>query len=92
MAYLVKYTVTFDPQEIDVKGELKVDGGVAYWEEESDDYIVVKDKKTAEGYVFSIFNDPDKIEDALVEIPQKVWDSKDGLAETHLTIDSVEKI
>lgn len=90
--YLVKYTITFVPQEIDVSGELKVNDGVVYYDSREEDHIVVKDKKTAKGYVYSVYNDPDLIEDALVEIPDEVWESKEGLDETDLSFNGVSEV
>lgn len=87
--YLVKYTVTFVQQSISVSDEMEVEDGQIYVDADEENDLKVTDEKGAEGYVLSLYNDN---EDNVIIIPQSIWDSKDGLTDTNLSIDSVSII
>ena len=87
--YLVKYTVTFVKQNISVSDEMEVEDGQIYFNADKENDLKVTDEKGAEGYVLSLYSDN---EDNVIIIPQSIWDSKDGLTDTELSIESVSKI
>ena len=87
--YLVKYTVTFIQQNISVSDEMEVEDGQIYFNADKENDLKVTDEKGAEGYVLSLYSDN---EDNVIIIPQSIWDSKDGLTDTELSIESVSKI
>ena len=87
--YLVKYTVTFVQQSISVSDEMEVEDGQTYFNADEKNQLKVTDQKGAEAYVLSLYSDN---EDNVVIIPQSIWDSKDGLTDTELSIESVSII
>ena len=87
--YLVKYTVKFVQQDISVTDEMEVIEGQIYYDAEEEEDKKVIDEKGAESYVLSLYSDN---EDNVIIIPQSIWDSKDGLTDTDLSIDSVSII
>ena len=89
MAFLVKYTITFSQQDISVSSEKYVQDGKFIYDESNDEDITVTDQNSAEQYVLSLYNDN---EENLVSIPQAVLDSEEGLQDTEISIDSVEKV
>jgi len=84
--YLVKYTVLFVDQNISVSDELDVKEGEVYFDEDTSDNKKVVDKDSAIKFVLTKYN---QNEDNVVIIPQKVWDSKEGLGDTKIIIKDV---
>ena len=84
--YLVKYTVLFVDQNISVSDELDVEDGEVYFDEDTSGNKKVVDKDSAIKFVLTKYN---QNEDNVVIIPQKVWDSKEGLGDTKIIIKDV---
>ena len=82
--YRVRYNIlfSFDDEELEVKGEMSVENGTAYYDG------IVKNDDTASIYIQSLFNDNEK---NLVDIPPAILD-KEFSTDLHITnIISIQK-
>ena len=83
--YIVRYSVLFVQQNISVSDELEVEDNDKYYDHDKQITLKVKDRESAEKFILSKYREN---EDNIVIIPQSIWDSKEGLTDTELTIDS----